>query len=213
MERETRKEGEWEIQQWEQQSETNPVEEPPLQSDEHRCFTHSLLLLHRCVFPLLPSLLHLHYSSVHWESPAHDLSCCSSRSIESAGSPKLAPHFQRALSTFHPQAWRLRAGPFMQLRGRVSHHRAALFAAKKKKRQEERRGIFRWWKNPLYRPLFPVGLQFWLSVGTKQRGPKCLKPITCCQCLGVTLRCVAFTYIACWDTALVSLYLNVLCRY
>lgn len=84
--------GEWALQQWEQRSKTNPVEEPPLQSDEHCCLTPSSSFssscLHRCFFLLLPSLLLLHYSSVCWESLARGSSCCcSSQSTELAGSP------------------------------------------------------------------------------------------------------------------------------
>lgn len=42
------------------------------------------------------------------------------------------------------------------------------------------------------RPILPppLGLQFWLCVGTRKRGPKCLKPITCSRCRGVISRCV-----------------------
>lgn len=44
--------GEWALQQGEQRSKTNPVEEPPLQSDEHCCLTpsSSFSCLHHCFF-------------------------------------------------------------------------------------------------------------------------------------------------------------------
>lgn len=54
-------------------------------------------------------------------------------------------------------------------------------------------------------PRFPpsLGLQFWLCVGTRKRGPKCLKPITCSQCRGVTSRCVTLLFVlAALDQAL-----------
>ena len=122
----------------------------------------------------------------------------------------LQPNFQHSRPPLRLQAWILRAGPFLQLRGRVSHHKTALFAAEKRKTRGEKSGFF-WW-NPVCLPrFFPFGLQFWLYIGTRQRGPKCLKLITCCRCLGVTLRCVALTYVACWDTTLISSYLSVLC--
>lgn len=69
---------------WEQQSKTNPVEEPPLQSDEHRCLAPSFSsssfsssCLHLCFFPPPFSLL-LHYSSACGESPAlgSGFCCC-----------------------------------------------------------------------------------------------------------------------------------------
>lgn len=50
--------------------------------------------------------------------------------------PSILPHF-------HSQAWKLRAGPFLLLRERVSHHRAALLAAEKKRNPRgEKRGFF-----------------------------------------------------------------------
>lgn len=53
-------------------------------------------------FPLLPSSLLLHYSSVRRQSPAHGSSCCccSSRSIEPAGSPRLQLLLSR--TSVHP---------------------------------------------------------------------------------------------------------------
>ena len=96
-----------------------------------------------------PSSLLLHYSSVRWESPAHGSSCCrSGRSIEPAGfsssySLATTPILSsvRHLS-IHPGAWRLRAGPILVLRGRVSHHQAALLAAGNRHTRGEKRGFF-----------------------------------------------------------------------
>ena len=166
------------------------------------------------VFP--PSSLLLHYSSVRWESPAHGSSCCRScRSIEPAGfSSSYSPATTPILSSvrhpsIHPGAWRLRAGPFLVLRGRVSHHQAALLAAGNRHTRGEKRGFFFFIilfgaERILFFCLYSfIGLQFWLCVGTRKRGPKCLKPITCCRFLGVTLRCVALIYVACQDNALI----------
>lgn len=126
------KEGEREL-KGEQRGETNPAEEPPLQSDEHRCLSPSSSCLHRCVFPLLPSLLPLHYSSVRRESPTHGSSSCCCRS--SPIQLDLLADFPNILSIYflHLQAWRLGTGPFL-LRGRASHHKAALFAVEKRRR-------------------------------------------------------------------------------
>lgn len=63
------------------------------------------------------------------------------------------------LPDFHSQAWKLRAGPFLLLRERVSHHRAALLAAEKKRNlRGEKRGfffspVFGCWRNPDHLPL------------------------------------------------------------
>lgn len=63
------------------------------------------------------------------------------------------------LPDFHSQAWKLRAGPFLLLRERVSHHRAALLAAEKKRNPRgEKRGfffspVFGCWRNPDHLPL------------------------------------------------------------
>lgn len=116
------------------------------------------------------------------------------------------------LSILHNQSWRLRVGS-LRLRGTASRHQAALLVVEEgKKTTRKGRRIIRILKNPVHLPLFPsVGLQFWLCVGTRKQGPKCLKPITCCLCLGVTSRCVALIYVAGWDTALISLRMSLLC--
>ncbi|MEQ2279678.1 cAMP-specific 3',5'-cyclic phosphodiesterase 4B [Ameca splendens] len=129
-------EGERELQR-KQRAEANPVEEPPLQSEEHRCLSPSSSCLHLCVFPLLPSPLALHYSSVSRGSPAHGSSCCCHRY-----SWIFLLIFQTSIHCFlHLQAWRPGAGPFL-LRGRMSHHKPALFAIEKKKHKRRREGIF-----------------------------------------------------------------------
>lgn len=166
-------------------------------------------------FPLLPFSL-LYNSSVRWESPAHG-SSCSIRTTKPVGSPPLlatSSSFSSICPSIYscipPQAWRVKTGLFLLLRGRVSHHQAALLAAEKGNTRQEKKGYccpFWRWKNLVcLPPFFAIGLQFWLCVGTKKRGPKCLKQITCCRCLGVTLRCVALIYVACRDNIWISLY-------
>lgn len=116
--------------------------------------------------------------------------------------PGYAAEFSSHLS-LRAQAWRHRAGPFLP-RGRVSRQRVDLTAAEEQKRKQ--RGFLSFLALKefcLSGSISSVGLQFWLCIGTRKRGPKCLKPITCCLCLGVTLRCVALIYVACWDTALI----------
>lgn len=111
------------------------------------------------------------------------------------------------------QPWILREGPSLPPGGRMSRRPAVVSAAHKRNargKKEKKRGFFlcasRRWKNPArLLPLFVLfsfffnqpsssspllGLQFWLCVGTRKRGPKCLKPITCSRCRGVTSRCV-----------------------
>lgn len=170
------------------------------------------------VFPLLPSSLLLHYSSVRRQSPAHGSSCCSSRSIEPAGSPRLQLLLSR--TSVHPprfpfpsmetQSWSFSAAE--RESEPPSSCSLSCWEEEKPKRREERIfSPFFWvleesWSSASNLPPSSLfGLQFWLCVGTRKRGPKCLKPITCCRCLGVTLRCVALIYVACGDTALASL--------
>lgn len=110
-------------------SEANPVEEPPLQSDEHRCLvpSSSPSCLHCHFFPLLLASSPLFISALRVPSTRLQLllllqpflracwiSCSHSLATASA---TFSFH-----PSIHPRAWRLRAGPFLLLRGRLSHH-------------------------------------------------------------------------------------------
>lgn len=183
---------------------------------------HSRLLLLPSPSPFFPSSLPRCFSIIHQCADSPQLTAPAAAPADPSSPLGLLAYssFFHAhpsiLPDFHSQAWKLRAGPFLLLRERVSHHRAALLAAEKKRNPRgEKRGFFfppsfwvleeSWSSASNLPPSSLFGLQFWLCVGTRKRGPKCLKPITCCRCLGVTLRCVALIYVACGDTALASL--------
>lgn len=214
-----------------QPSKTNPVEEPPLQSDEHRCLSPSSSSSSSCLqSSSLPSSLPLSTSPLFIRVQRVPSSRLQLQPIPSSlsllldllltaavGSSFTSFFLSSKHPTIHLQAWRPKAGPFLRLRGRVSRHLAALLASEKGKKNKRRRKrgilfILFITGGILFVCLifFLTGLQFWLCVGTRKRGPKCLKQITCCRCLGVTLRCVALIYVACPDTTLVPLYLSVL---
>lgn len=93
------------------------------------------------------------------------------------------------------QSWSLnRDTPYFPLQKGSHGRKAVQFATKKTDaREEKKRGILFYTSSACV--FLPRGLQFWLCVGNKQRGPKCLKQITCCRCLGVTSRCVALFYL------------------
>lgn len=183
---------------------------------------HSRLLLLPSPSPFFPSSLPRFFSIIYQCADSPQLTAPAAAPADPSSPLGLLAYssFFHAhpsiLPDFHSQAWKLRAGPFLLLRERVSHHRAALLAAEKKRNPRgEKRGFFfppsfwvleeSWSSASNLPPSSLFGLQFWLCVGTRKRGPKCLKPITCCRCLGVTLRCVALIYVACGDTALASL--------
>lgn len=199
------------------------MEEAPLQSDEHRCLTHSSSFssssrLHRCFFPLLLlASSPLFISALRVPSsrlqllllqPIHR-ACCISSSTSPGLQRLLYPTSNRPSPGMETQSWPFSAA---ERESEPSSSCSLSYWEDKHKRREE--GIFcTFWrlKNPSSASIFSIGLQFWLCVGTRKRGPKCLKPITCCQSLGVTLRCVALIYVACRDNALISFYLSVLC--
>lgn len=112
---------------------------------------HSRLLLLPSPSPFFPSSLPRFFSIIHQCADSPQLTAPAAAAAPADPSSPLGllaySSFFRAhpsiLPDFHSQAWKLRAGPFLLLRERVSHHRAALLAAEKKRNPRgEKRGFF-----------------------------------------------------------------------
>lgn len=128
---------------------------------------HSRLLLLPSPSPFFPSSLPRFFSIIHQCADSPQLTAPAAAAAPADPSSPLGllaySSFFRAhpsiLPDFHSQAWKLRAGPFLLLRERVSHHRAALLAAEKKRNPRgEKRGFFfppffGCWRNPDHLPL------------------------------------------------------------
>lgn len=127
---------------------------------------HSRLLLLPSPSPFFPSSLPRCFSIIHQCADSPQLTAPAAAPADPSSPLGLLAYssFFHAhpsiLPDFHSQAWKLRAGPFLLLRERVSHHRAALLAAEKKRNPRgEKRGffffppVFGCWRNPDHLPL------------------------------------------------------------
>lgn len=127
---------------------------------------HSRLLLLPSPSPFFPSSLPRFFSIIHQCADSPQLTAPAAAPADPSSPLGLLAYssFFHAhpsiLPDFHSQAWKLRAGPFLLLRERVSHHRAALLAAEKKRNPRgEKRGffffppVFGCWRNPDHLPL------------------------------------------------------------
>lgn len=110
---------------------------------------HSRLLLLPSPSPFFPSSLPRFFSIIHQCADSPQLTAPAAAPADPPSPLGLLAYssFFHAhpsiLPDFHSQAWKLRAGPFLLLRERVSHHRAALLAAEKKRNPRgEKRGFF-----------------------------------------------------------------------
>lgn len=110
---------------------------------------HSRLLLLPSPSPFFPSSLPRCFSIIHQCADSPQLTAPAAAPADPSSPLGLLAYssFFHAhpsiLPDFHSQAWKLRAGPFLLLRERVSHHRAALLAAEKKRNPRgEKRGFF-----------------------------------------------------------------------
>lgn len=110
---------------------------------------HSRLLLLPSPSPFFPSSLPRFFSIIHQCADSPQLTAPAAAPADPSSPLGLLAYssFFHAhpsiLPDFHSQAWKLRAGPFLLLRERVSHHRAALLAAEKKRNPRgEKRGFF-----------------------------------------------------------------------
>lgn len=184
---------------------------------------HSRLLLLPSPSPFFPSSLPRFFSIIHQcaDSPQLTAPAAAAAPADPSSPLDLLAYsaFFHAHPSIHPDlpfpSMETQSWPFSAAERESKPPSSCSWAAEKKRNPRgEKRGFFSpffWvleesWSSASNSPPSSLfGLQFWLCVGTRKRGPKCLKPITCCRCLGVTLRCVALIYVACGDTALASL--------